>query len=144
MDLLTIILLLTTNLILKIISFIYIYLDAKQKNNEPVLWVLINIYAGFIGISLYILSQLKNECENINKIYCRYLIFYVCFSIISITIITSILLNNIILLKYKNHSIISYGFYILMLKISLQMPYEKLNQDICLNSPTHYHTKKLI
>ena len=42
MDLLTIILLLTTNLILKIISLIYIYLDAKQKNNEPVLWVLIN------------------------------------------------------------------------------------------------------
>lgn len=98
MDLLTIILLLITNLILKIISLIYIYLDAKQKNNEPVLWVLINIYAGFIGISLYILSQLKNEYENINKIYCRYLIFYVCFSIISITIITSILLNNIILL----------------------------------------------
>lgn len=98
MDLLTIILLLITNLILKIISLIYIYLDAKQKNNEPVLWVLINIYAGFIGISLYIISQLKNEYENINKIYCRYLIFYVCFSIISITIITSILLNNIILL----------------------------------------------
>ena len=64
-----------------------IYKDAKQKNNEPMLWLILFIFAGFIGLCFYIFSNRNKTYEKINKFYYRYLKVYFWISIITIIII---------------------------------------------------------
>ena len=83
------------SIIVNILSYVYIYLDAKQKNEEPVLWLIVVLFSGIIGVIVYVISQRKKTYENINHKYLKYLKFsiyyYIAEIIFGIWCFTSIL-----------------------------------------------------
>ncbi len=72
------------SLIVTILSYVYIYLDAKQKNEEPILWLIIALFSGIIGVIVYVISQRKKTYENINPKYFQYLKFSIYYYIAEI------------------------------------------------------------
>ena len=83
------------SIIVNILSYVYIYLDAKQKNEEPVLWLIVVLFSSIIGIIVYVISQRKKTYENINTKYLKFLKFsiyyYIAEIIFGIWCVTSIL-----------------------------------------------------
>ncbi len=72
------------SIIVSIISYVYIYLDAKQKNEEPVLWLIVVLFSGIIGVIVYVISQRKKTYENVNPKYLKYLKFFIYYYIAEI------------------------------------------------------------
>ncbi len=65
--------------ILSVVALIFIYLDAKQKQKNAILWLLLALFLGYIPIIVYVLKDRKKDIvypENIKPIYYNFLKVY--------------------------------------------------------------------
>lgn len=59
--------------ILSVVALIFIYIDAKQKNEKALLWLLLSLFLGYIPILVYVFKFRKKFFENINSNYFKFL-----------------------------------------------------------------------